>query len=53
MIGAPSSPAAPVVNRDLPRAPLRQPYGHSASRAGPSYRLPGRPLAVLDQPTKG
>ncbi len=26
----------PWVNRDLPRAPLRQPWGHSASRAGPS-----------------
>jgi hypothetical protein len=24
-------------DRDLPRAPLRQPWGHSASRAGPSY----------------
>jgi hypothetical protein len=29
---------------------LRQPWGHSASRAGPSYRLPGRPTAVFDQP---
>ena len=23
--------------RDLPRAPLRQPKGHCAARAGPSY----------------
>ena len=32
----PSTTAAPGVNRDLPRAPLRRQWGHSASRAGPS-----------------
>jgi hypothetical protein len=37
MTAVPNFPPAPWVNRDLPRAPLRQPCGHSASRAGPSY----------------
>jgi hypothetical protein len=29
-------PAASVGQQDLPRAPLRQPWGHSAAPAGPS-----------------
>jgi hypothetical protein len=29
-------PPAPVVNRLLPRAPLRRAQNHSATRAGPS-----------------
>ncbi len=37
MIGTSSSPAVPWVNRDPPRAPLRQPRRHSAASAGPSY----------------
>jgi hypothetical protein len=37
MTVVPNLPAAPVGKQGLPRAPLRQPWGHSASRAGPSY----------------
>jgi hypothetical protein len=36
MTVVPNLPAAPV-GQQGPRAPLRQPWGHSASRAGPSY----------------
>ena len=35
MTAVPNRPP-PWVNRDLPRAPLRQLSGHSAARAGPS-----------------
>jgi len=38
MTTVPGFPRPPRwVNRDLPRAPLRLPCGHSAARAGPSY----------------
>ena len=36
MNAVPSRRPPPWVNRHLPRAPLRQPWGHSAARAGPS-----------------
>ena len=36
MTAVPDRPPPPWVNRDLPRAPLRLTWGHSASRAGPS-----------------
>jgi hypothetical protein len=40
----PGSRPPPWVDRDLPRALLRLTRaGHSAARAGPSYRLRGRP----------
>ena len=37
MTAVPNSRPPRWVNRDLPHAPLHQPRGHSASRAGPSY----------------
>jgi len=46
MSGVPSIPPAPVGQQGPPaRAPLRLTRGgHSAARAGPSYRLRGRGL---------
>ena len=50
MIGTPSSPAVPVGQQGPPARAAASAIRHSAASAGPSYGLPGRPLAVLDQP---
>src|SRR5262249_17938457 len=45
---SPRAPAAPWVNRDLPRAPLRQPWRHSAARAGLPLLTTGTASTALD-----
>jgi hypothetical protein len=52
MTRAPQDPARPRgPTGNLPRAPLRLTLdGHSASRAGPSYWLRGRALALKKTP---